>query len=258
MPIDVAHIEIFVLLFIRLVSALAVLPIFRNEAIPPMVKAGLAAVLSFSLVPTLHGALPAPSGTIFDFAGLALKETACGILLGFAGQTLFYAVEVAGQMIGFQSGFSMVSSIDPNTEADSTVLTQVYNLFAMMIFLTLNGHHMMLMAVVDSLKTIPIGALSVDGRLAQWFTEVATSILADGVRLAAPLMVTLLLTDVALGILTRVAPTLNVFVLGFPLKIGLTLVMVSLTLGVVANIFTAQYSHFMQDFKVFERILVSP
>jgi flagellar biosynthesis protein FliR len=258
MPIDVAHIEFFVLLFLRITTAFAVMPIFRNAAVPSMTKAGLGAIMAFMLVPVLEAQMPIPSGTILDFVGLSLKETVCGILLGFAGQTLFFAVEVAGQLLGFQAGFSMVSAIDPNTEAESTVITQVYNLMAMMVFLSLDGHHMLLKALVGSFHTIPVGMLAPDARLAQWGISMVTTILADGIRIAAPLMVTLLLTDIGLGILTRVAPTLNVFVLGFPLKIGITLVVISITMGTVATIFTKQYADFSLSYGAFQKILTTP
>jgi flagellar biosynthesis protein FliR len=258
MPVDIAHIEFFVLIFIRLVSAFAVLPIFRNAAFPTMTKAGLAGLMALLLMPTLQAQMPPPSGTVLDFVNLGVRETACGILLGFAGQTLFFAVEICGQLLGFQAGFSMVSAIDPNTETESTVLTQIYNLMAMMVFLSIDGHHMLLKALSQSLHTIPVGGLMVDGRLSQWGITTISTILADGIRMAAPLMMTLLLTDIGLGILTRVAPTLNVFVLGFPLKIGITLVVVSMTMGVVASIFTSRYAEFAQGYSVFQKMLSTP
>jgi flagellar biosynthesis protein FliR len=258
LPFDIAQIELFVLVFIRIVSALAVLPVFSHSAIPPMIKAGLAGVLALLLVPAMSVTLPASTGTILDFFELGLRETVCGILIGFAGQFLFYAVDIAGQLIGFQAGFSVVSSIDPNTEAQSTVLTQAYNLVAMLVFLSIDGHHMMIRALADSLRIIPIGQLSLDGRLSQWMLLGTRGVMADGIRMAAPMMVTLLLTDVGLGILTRVAPTLNVFVLGFPLKICVTLLMISVTLGAVFSMFTYQYGEFVRGFPGYLKLLVAP
>jgi flagellar biosynthetic protein FliR len=255
MPFDVAQIEFFVLIFVRIVTALAVLPIFRNAAFPAMAKAGLAGAMALLLLPSLQTQLPSTSGSLFAFFNLAIRESLCGILIGFAGQALFFAVEVGGQLLGFQAGFSIVASIDPNTEAESTVLTQTYNLMAMMVFLSIGGHHMMLRALADSLTTVPVGGLAADGRLAQWGVTMAGTALTVGIKLAAPLMVTLLLTDIGLGILTRVAPTMNVFVLGFPLKIGVTLVVVSLTMGVAASIFTMEYSEYARNINVFHKLL---
>ncbi|MDD5088165.1 MAG: flagellar biosynthetic protein FliR [bacterium] len=258
MNIGIAQVELFVLVFIRVTAALAVLPVFSHRAVPTMVKAGIGGAIALLLAPTISGIAGGTSGTIADFILLAIRETLCGILIGFAGQFLFYAVDIAGQMIGFQAGFSIVASIDPNTEAQSTVLTQAYNLTMLLVFLTIDGHHMMLQAVADSFRHIPIGGLAAGAPLAEWTLNAAQTALADGVRLAAPIMVTLLLTDVGLGILVRVAPQMNVFVVGFPLKIGVTLIMMGITLGAMISIFTTQYGDFVRGMPEFFRLLTTP
>jgi flagellar biosynthesis protein FliR len=256
--IEIAKIELFVLMFIRITSALTVMPVFRHTAIPSMTKAGLGVVLALLLLPVIGQSLPMPSGTIIDFLLLGIRETLCGLLLGFAGNFLFYSVEMAGQLIGFQAGFSVVSSIDPNTEMESTVLTQVYNLIALVVFLTFDGHHMMIRAIADSFSIIPVGKLTLDGRLTEWSLAAGKQVLGDGIRMAAPLMVTLLLTDVGLGILVRVAPTLNIFIIGFPMKIAITLVMISITLGAVVSIFGVEYANMVKGFPAFMQTLSAP
>lgn len=258
MPVTIANIELFLLVFIRIAGALAVLPVFGHRATPVTVKTGLAALIALMLVPSLAGQLPTPSGSLLDFFLLAFKETLCGIILGFAGQFLFYAVEIAGQLVGFQAGFSIVASIDPNTETQATVLTQFYNLTALLIFVTIDGHHTMIRAVADSLHAIPVGKLAPGNGFVEWSFAATTQVLGDGIRLAAPLMVTLLLADVGLGILTRIAPTLNVFVLGFPLKIALSLIMISLTLTVMASVFTHQYTVFTRELPGLLKLLAAP
>ena len=258
MPIDIHQIEFFLLVFIRVASALAVLPLFSHSATPTMVKAGLAGGIALLLTPTLSSALPPPSGTLVDFFLLAMRETVCGLLLGFAGQFLFWGVDIAGQLIGFQAGFSVISSIDPNTESQSTVLTQVYNLVAMLLFLAMDGHQAMIKAVADSLHAIPVGTLTVDGRLSEWTVAAVKSVMVNGIRLAAPLMVTLLMTDVGLGILTRVAPSLNVFIVGFPMKVAITLMMISATLTILASVFTAQLGEYVREMPSFMKLLTVP
>jgi flagellar biosynthetic protein FliR len=247
-PFDIAQIELFVLILIRISAALAVLPVFQNKAFPASAKAGFALALTLLIMPVLPVSLPLPGGTIADYLVLALRETACGVLLGFAGQFLFYAVEIAGQLIGFQSGLSIVSSIDPNTEVNSDVLTKAYRLLTILLFLSFDGHHMMLRTLVDSFQLVPVGEFSIDGRIVEWTFTTGSAVMAKGVQLAAPIMISLLLTDIGLGILTRVAPTMNVFILGFPLKIGLTMFLASISIGVITTIFADQYVDFMIDF----------
>ncbi len=209
-------------------------------------------------MPVLQIVMPITSGTLAEYFLLAIREVACGVLMGFAGQFLFYAVEIAGQMIGFQSGLSIVSSIDPNTNANSDVLTKLYRLLTVLLFLSFNGHHMMMQTLVDSFNIVPLGEFSIDGRITEWAYHTGSIVMAKGIQLASPLMISLLLTDIGLGILTRVAPTMNVFVLGFPLKIGMTLFLASITIGVVTNIFSIQYVQFMSAFPSILKLMVSP
>jgi len=258
MLIDIAQIEVFFLVFIRISASLAVLPIFRHRAFPKMAKAGFSVALTLLLLPVIGVTLPESGGTIGDYLILTLREVGCGVLLGFAGQFLFYAVEICGQLIGFQSGLSIVSSIDPNAEVNSDVLTKGYRILTLMLFLSLDGHHMMLRTLADSFSVVPLGAFSIDGRITEWAITTGSTVMAHGIQLAAPLMISLLLTDIGLGILTRVAPTMNVFILGFPLKIGLTLFLASMTIGVISTIFSHQFVDFMDGYPSLLRFMRAP
>lgn len=255
LPFQISSVEHFVLVFIRVSAALAVLPVFRHRAVPASWKAALAIAISLLVAPTIVPAQLPGTGTIADYLIVGLSETVCGLLMGFAGQFVFFAIDICGRILGLQSGLSIVATIDPNSDTQSDVLTQVYELLAILVFLSLDGHLMMLQAVRSSFDAVAIGSLSMDGKLADWSVSQAGLVLARGVQLAAPMMVTLLLTDVALGILTRVAPTMNVFVLGFPLKIGITLLFASLTASMIAGIFASQYASFMKGFPEFLRLL---
>ncbi|MCB9365984.1 MAG: flagellar biosynthetic protein FliR [Calditrichaeota bacterium] len=255
LPFSIASVELFVLIFIRISAALAVMPIFKHRAVPQMVKACFAVAMALLIVPSVAMPERAVTATIWDYAFMGLTETLCGLLMGFAGQFIFFAIDVCGRIIGLQSGLSIVSTIDPNSEIQSDVLTQIYEMLAILVFLSLDGHLMMLEAVRASFDAIAIGGLSLDGKLAEWSIVQSGDILFRGVQLAAPMMVTLFLSDVALGILTRVAPTMNVFVLGFPLKVGLTLMFAGLTTGTIAGIFAEQYADFARELPGFLRLL---
>lgn len=255
LPFDIESIEHFVLVFIRISAALAVLPVFRHRSVPATVKACLAIAMAFLITPAVPRATAPITGTIIDFAQMGIRETICGLLMGFAGQFIFYAVEICGRIIGLQSGLSIVATIDPNSELQSDVLTQMYEMLAILVFLSLDGHLMMLDAVRSSFDAVAIGGLAIDGKLAEWSIAQSGQVLANGIQLAAPMMVTLFLTDVALGILTRVAPTMNVFVLGFPLKVGITLMFTALTTSTVAAIFSEQYAQSARELPGFLKLL---
>jgi flagellar biosynthesis protein FliR len=258
MPIDISQVELFVLIFIRISSAFAVMPVFSHSAAPTMVKAGLAGILALILVPTLGPQASVHGSTLIGFFVIGMREVVCGILLGLSGKLLFYSLEIAGQLIGFQAGFSVVSSIDPNTESESTLFTQFYNIAAMLIFLVMNGHHILLRSLIDSFHIVPLGKMAVDAGFANWSLSAVSRILADGVLLAAPVMVALLLTDAGLGILVRVAPMMNVFVVGFPIKVALTMLMVSLTLSGVMSVFTHRFEEYSLQLPAFLKLLAVP
>lgn len=245
LPIEPAHIELFVLIFIRVVSALALLPVFRDEAIPTMVKAGLGGLIALVLVPGMQPGIIPASGTIFDFILLAGKETACGLVIGFCGYLFFYAVDFAGQLVGYQTGFTMVASFDPSSDAQSTIMTQLFHTLAILIFLTFNGHHLVIQAVSDSFRIIPLGHFSLDARFMQVSVRTVSQLLATGILMAAPILMTLLITDVGLGILTRVAPAMNIFALGFAIKVVVALLTTAATLGLVAAMFSDQAQHWL-------------
>lgn len=243
------------LVFIRITAALAILPIFGRRAVPSSIKAALGVALAVLIAPSVPTHALEKTGTIADYLIIGLNETMCGALIGFAGQLLFYAVEICGRILGLQSGLSIVSSIDPHNDTQSDILTQFYDMLAVLVFLSIDGHLMMLERLRESFDTVSIGAMSLDGKLAEWSIAHAGAILGQGIQLAAPMMVTLFLGDVALGILTRVAPTMNVFVLGFPLKIGITLIFASLTTGTIAQIFAHQSTLHIQGLSEFLKVL---
>lgn len=255
LPFEISSIEHLVLVFIRITAALAVMPVFGRRAVPSSLKAGLGLALALLIAPSVPTSSIAISGTIADYLLLGLRETLCGVMIGFAGQFLFFAVDICGRILGLQSGLSIVATIDPNSESQSDVLTQLYDMLAVLVFLSIDGHLMVLETLRASFDSVALGSVSIDGKLAEWSIAQAGIVLGHGIQMAAPMMVTLLLSDVALGILTRVAPTMNVFVLGFPLKIGITLLFASLTSGTIARIFAAQYGESMRGMPEFLRIL---
>ncbi len=255
MPIDVATIELFALVFIRIASALAVLPVFSHSSVPQMAKAGLAAILALLVVGSVAPGFESHSASFVEFFRLALMETIVGLLIGYVGHFAFYAVEIAGQIIGYQAGFTFVGSIDPATESESMIISQFYHVLAMLIFLTINGHHWMIQGLVDSYRQISIGGLGLQPDLLKQFIELCTTVIKDGIRLAAPIMITLLITDLCLGFLTRVAPSLNIFVLGIPVKVGLTLIMLSAGLQLVAISIGGQFMRYADVFQAWLKLL---
>jgi flagellar biosynthetic protein FliR len=168
------------------------------------------------------------------------REIVVGTLAGFAAALTFGALQVAGEVMGFSSGFASSRILNPALETSGSALDQFFLMIIMLVFFALNGHHTFLMGMQRTFSTLPVHGpllelLQSDLALERIIRMLANLILA-GVQMALPIMGALLLTDITLGLLARVAPQIQVFFLGVPIKIGIGLLVLGLSLGVILPI----------------------
>lgn len=159
-----------------------------------------------------------------------MQEMLIGVTLAFVTQIIFAAVEFCGQIIGLQMGFSISSVIDPTMGNQVQIMSVMQTLLATLFFLSLNIHHVFIRAIVDSFTVIPLGGWKMSEALLSFLVKSTSDVFILGIRLAAPVMVTLLLTSVVLGVMARAFPQMNVFMMSFPLNIGLGFMVLGLTL----------------------------
>lgn len=231
--------------FFRILALLGTAPLLGESSIPKRVKIGFAAIVTVAIAPTLG---PMPDVPTASFAGiwLAVQQVLIGMALGLTMRIVFAAVQTAGEFIGLQMGLSFASFFDPATGANTAVLSRFMNVMAMLVFLALNGHLLMLGGFIRTFDILPIqiGALDPNGWgvLFEWSSQVMVS----GMLLALPLIIVLLTINLALGILNRTAQQLSIFAVGFPisLMVGLTLLAVVLpqTTPFLARLFDAGYA----------------
>jgi len=212
----------------RILGMIAAAPIFNHNAIPVQVKLGLGVMLTLIIMPTLP---PPAQFDIFTWQGLLIliHQLIIGIAIGFSMRLVFSAVEMSGQLIGMTMGFGFASFYDPNTQGQSTALNQLLVLLTMLIFLSLDGHLVMISILANSFITMPIvahgGGIN-PLQVAQWGGVVFSA----GLMLALPALAALLMTNIALAILTRTAPQLNLFGIGFPITLSMGFIVVALAL----------------------------
>jgi flagellar biosynthetic protein FliR len=211
----------------RVMGVIAVAPIFSRSSIPNKVKLGFGIMLTLIIVPTLP---PLPQFEIFSFQGLLIlvQQLIIGLAIGFSMRLVFAAVDVAGQLIGMSMGLGFASFFDPS-QGQSTAVNRFLGLLAMLIFLSLDGHLMIVTAVANSFVTMPIvvtgGGIN-PMKIAVW----GEIIFSAGLLLALPAVAALLITNMALGILTRTAPQLNLFGIGFPITLSMGFLILALAL----------------------------
>jgi flagellar biosynthesis protein FliR len=227
---EVSDIFLFALVLCRIAGLFAALPVFGGRRLPTRIK--VVAILAITVVclPILRIVPPPVPKDAFGLGLLVVQELMIGVTLAFITQIIFAAVELSGQIIGLQMGFSISSVIDPNMGNQMQIMSVMQTLLATLFFLSLNIHHSFIRAIVDSFTVIPLGGWKMSAALLQFLIKSTSDVFILGIRLAAPVMVTLLLTSVVLGIMARAFPQMNVFMVSFPLNIGLGFIVLGTTL----------------------------
>ncbi|HBA53478.1 flagellar biosynthetic protein FliR [Syntrophorhabdus aromaticivorans] len=222
----------FVLIFSRVAAILWFLPLFSSRAVSVPFKAGLSLLISFLFLDSVGSSL-VPGNDPYQLLLLIVKEVFIGLVISFFVRLLFAGVDVAGKIISLQSSFAFAQFMDPLTMTQVTVIERFKNLMAMMLFLAIDAHHVIIRAMYTSFRDVPIGAVAVQSSLLQYLINATGKIFGAGLRIGAPVIVTLLLVELALGMLSRMIPQVNIFIEGVPIKILLAMTMLSLSLGVV-------------------------
>ncbi|MFW5955499.1 MAG: flagellar biosynthetic protein FliR [Rhodothermales bacterium] len=228
MVINPEYLAAVFLVFVRLSGLFVTAPFFSHRSVPVRVRIFLAVLLAHALVGLISSdAIGAHTLTPVGMAVAVILEALTGILLGFAAQLIFWALQYAGEIMGFQMGLAMAHVFNPIDGTQSNTIGNILTLTFLIVFLLLDGHHHVLRAVVISFDVVPLaGARLAAGAplLLQWMSDFFTTAL----RLAAPFMVTIFLVDVALGVFARMVPQADLFSLGLPVKLlaGILLLLV--------------------------------
>jgi flagellar biosynthesis protein FliR len=225
-----SEVFLFALVLCRIAGLFAAMPVFGGRRLPNKIK--IVAVLAITMVclPILPITPPPVPENSLAMGLLVLREVMVGLTLAFITQIIFAAVEFSGQIVGLQMGFSIASVIDPTMGNQMQIMSVMQSLLATLFFFSLNIHHVFIRAIVDSFSVIPLGGWKMSEALIHFLIKVTTDVFILGVRLAAPVMVALLLTSVVLGIMARAFPQMNVFMVSFPLNIGLGFMVLGMTL----------------------------
>lgn len=247
---------IFLLIFCRVTAFFVVTPIFNHKNVPAIFKIGLGFFISLLIV-SVHGPSQAMIIDIQYFL-LVIREVLIGIMMGFIVYLFFVTVQTAGGLIDMQIGFAMANIVDPVSGVSVPLLGNFKYMLMLVVFLMMNGHHYLLIGLMDSYLYMPIEnqwfSRMADGSLAQFITNAVISSIVIGIQVALPLMVAMFITDVGLGFLAKTAPQFNVFVIGFPVKIMLGLFLIFLLMPGMAmifeKIFTVMFNTLEQMFGV--------
>lgn len=191
-------------------------PFWGDRAIPNQVKAGLLIMMTALLAPVVPRQ-PVPLG-LADWVRMVLGECGVGLLIGLILQTIFEAMQFAGQLSGIQLGLSLATLFDPQSNSESTALPVFNNLIALLIFLQLNVHHWVLRALERSFEYLPVGSAIITELVSRQLVRVLGALFVLGIQIAAPVLLATLMIDVVTSFLTKASPQLPALLMGVPVK----------------------------------------
>jgi flagellar biosynthesis protein FliR len=229
---DFAAVARFGILLVRPGALMVAAPGLSGLAVPILARIGLTVLLAMTLAPTVN----IPAGPDVGIVIVVLREFAIGLALGLTARALVAGAEFAGHIVSQQVGFSYAATIDPDNGVRNATLASLYGLLATFTWLAIDGHHLLLRALHASYLGLPIGPGALDASLLEAIREVFALVFVTAARLAAPVVAVILLVEVALGLISRTAPALNFYIIGYPVRLVIGLAVVGATIATVPRL----------------------
>jgi flagellar biosynthesis protein FliR len=229
----------FILVLARVGPIFLLAPLFSSKSIPARAKLVIALAISVGLAPIALGERTIPMDVV-GMGSLVLKEMLVGAAFAFAIGALFAGVQAAGALLDTFIGFSFGAIVDPLTGNQGTILQQFYALVAVMVFLTIGGDEWVVRGLARSYELVPIDELPSLATMAGGVQHAFAGIFTAALQVAAPVMLALVVTDAAFGVVSRVVPQMNVFAVGFPVKIVVGLLVIGVTLPFVGGFIASE------------------
>lgn len=233
--------------FLRVLAVFTAAPIFSSRAFPLRARIGLAFFVALAAQASLVNQ-PLISMTGSQALGAVLQQVGIGLAIGFTVRLVFSAVELAGEVVGFQMGLNFAAFFDPSLNSQSSAVARFYGQMVALLFIVLNGHLWVLMVVVRSFDTFPVNQNFLEALAKMKIYNLGTDLFASGLWIALPMIGMLMFVNLALGIVSRVAPQMNIYAVGFPVTLSVGLVGIAATLPMLDQPFLALMERAMDVF----------
>ncbi len=230
--------QAFLLVLVRINAMIVVAPFFSSGLIPFRLKALMSFLFALIIFPVLGAGVVKVPGSMGAYYLLVIQEALLGVIIGFLMIIIFSAFQLAGQFFAVQIGFGMTEVLDPLAQVSIPLVGQLKNLIGILVFLAMNGHHFLIDAVYRSFQLAPTfsGSREATGGLLKYFVYSFSGMFIVALKIALPVVATIFLISVSMGILAKVAPQMNIMMLGFPLKIIVAFSVLALVAPLVVRI----------------------
>lgn len=224
--------------FLRVLAVFTAAPVFSSRAFPVRARIALAFLVAFAAQES------APTAPVIGFndpaaLGVVLQQVGIGLALGFAVRVVFSAVELAGEVVGFQMGLNFAAFFDPSLNSQSSAVARFFSQMTSLLFVVMNGHLMVLVAVNKSLEAFPVDQNFLQALAQMKLYQLGSALFSSALWMALPMVGMMMFVNLALGVISRVAPQMNIFAVGFPITLVVGLVGIAYTLPMLDQPFLA-------------------
>ncbi|ACL02708.1 flagellar biosynthetic protein FliR [Desulfatibacillum aliphaticivorans] len=231
--LDMNEMAVFALILIRVSVILFMFPVFGSNLIPLPVKAGLSLLLTLYLTPIVQVNPQSFPDTVLEGGVMILCEAVMGLTLSLIVSFFFAAVQVGGQLVGYQMGFAIANVFDPVSGGQMSILSNFAFWVTLVLFIVLNGHHIFIRAVAHSFEIVPVGHLYAGRSIMPSMIKLSTDMFTLSLQIAGPAIVALLLVNAAFGIVAKVVPQINILIVAFPINVGMGLFFFGVSLQLI-------------------------
>ncbi len=231
----------FFLILIRTSAMLVSAPLLSHRSIPAWMRIGFSIFFALVLTPLQSDRLPAAPANYGTLAGAVISEALFGLALGLSMQLVFAGLQMGSHIISLQMGYGLGSVYDPISGAQFGAFDQFYAILVTLIFFSVNAHYIIIQALAETLRAVPLGTFNPLSIPASAVAAIAAGMLVTAVRVAMPVIVALFLTDVGMGFVARTVPQANILIVGFPIKIGVGILVLIAALPATAGLMTAVF-----------------
>ncbi|MDF2944495.1 MAG: putative rane protein [Herbinix sp.] len=235
MTFTIENFEFYLLILVRITGFIYTAPFFSLKNVPTRIKVGLSIFMAAILFYTVPYNTPEYIG-VLGFAVLVAKEALAGAIMGLFANIAYSIIAFSGQLIDMEIGFSMVNILDPITNVETTITANLYGYLVLLMMVITNLHHYFLRAIIDSFQVIAIGEANFNPGMYQLMTKFITEYFIIGFRIVLPVFAAILVVNTILAILAKIAPQMNMFVIGMQIKVFVGLIVLAVITTLIPSV----------------------